>query len=197
MSGYTPALAAIIAANIIDFLAAMVQIASGAVRDRKKILAMQTVQLGMQTISMLLLGAVTGAINNIISCVRNVVCYRDWMKKPVKVLFIAVSVFLTVRFNTQGYLGLLPLIVCIVYILFMDIQDPIRFKILVTCTFVPWIFYFLVIRTYTGAFFAAATVVTNLITLRKMIQDRSRLAAASAAAAADDSDADHADQLTL
>ena len=194
MSGYTPALAAIIAANIIDFLAAMVQIASGAVRDRKKILAMQTVQLGMQTISMLLL---TGAINNIISCVRNVVCYRDWMKKPVKVLFIAVSVFLTVRFNTQGYLGLLPLIVCIVYIQFMDIQDPIRFKILVTCTFVPWIFYFLVIRTYTGAFFAAATVVTNLITLRKMIQDRSRLAAASAAAAADDSDADHADQLTL
>ena len=182
MSGYTPALAAIIIANIIDFLAAMVQIASGAVRDRKKILAMQTVQLGMQTVSMLLLGAVTGAINNIISCVRNVVCYRDWMKKPVKVLFIAVSVFLTVRFNTQGYLGLLPLFVCIVYILFMDIQDPIRFKILVTCTFVPWIFYFLVIRTYTGAFFAAATVVTNLITLRKMIQDRKRLAAVSTAA---------------
>lgn len=171
----------IVIANIIDFLAAMVQIYSGAVKDRKKILALQTIQLGMQSVSMALLGAVTGMINNLISCARNLVCYRDWMNWPMKILFIAVSSFLTLRFNTQGSLGLLPLAVCVVYILLMDIRDPIKFKILVTCTFAPWVFYFFVIRDYTGAFFAAATIVTNIVTLRKMIADQKRQHAAASA----------------
>ena len=57
----------IIIANIIDFLAAMVQIYSGTLKSKGKILIVQTIQIGMQTISMFLLGAVTGGISNILS----------------------------------------------------------------------------------------------------------------------------------
>lgn len=163
---------AVIAANIIDFAASMVQIYSGVVKEKKKILFWQTLQLGMQTFSMLLLGAFSGAVSNVLSVIRNILCYREHMNWPVKILLIAVQFVLTILFGGGTAISWLPFAVCTVYILFMDIQDPIRFKILVTATFAPWVIYYFLYHSFTGAFFAAATVVTNLISLSQMIRKR-------------------------
>ena len=134
-------------ANIIDLIASMVQIYSGTVKDKGKILLLQILQLGIQSVSMIILGAIPGAISNVLSCIRNYLCYKNIFTWPIKIILILLSL-----------------------ILFMDIKDPFKFKLLVTLTFIPWIFYFLIIQSYTGAFFAAATVVTNLGTLLKMKQ---------------------------
>lgn len=158
----------IVIANVVDFIASMVQIYSGTIKEKKKILLLQILQLGIQTVSMLLLGAIPGAISNVLSCVRNYLCYKNIFTWPIKIILIVLSGVLTVAFNNQGLLGYLPFVVCTVYVLFMDIKDQFKFKVLVTATFVPWIFYFLIIKTYTGAFFAATTVVTNVWTLIKM-----------------------------
>lgn len=158
----------VILANMIDLLASLVQVASGRIKDREKILLFQILQLGMQTVSMFLLGAIPGAISNILSCIRNYLCYREIFTWPVKILLIVLSGILTVAFNNQGLLGYLPFVVCTVYVLLMEMKDPIHFKLLVTLTFIPWIFYYLVIRSYTGAFFAFATVLTNFWTLYQM-----------------------------
>lgn len=160
----------ILIANIIDLIASMVQIYSGTVKDKGKILLLQILQLGIQSVSMIILGAIPGAISNVLSCIRNYLCYKNIFTWPIKIILILLSLILTVMFNNQGILGYLPFIVCTVYVLFMDIKDPFKFKLLVTLTFIPWIFYFLIIQSYTGAFFAAATVVTNLGTLLKMKQ---------------------------
>ena len=69
----------VIIANIIDFAAALIQVGSGSIRKKSKILVVQTIQLLMQAVSMLLLGGVTGAANNVISCVRNYLCYKEKM----------------------------------------------------------------------------------------------------------------------
>lgn len=158
----------VILANMIDLLASLVQVASGRIKDREKILLFQILQLGMQTVSMFLLGAIPGAISNILSCIRNYLCYREIFTWPVKILLIVLSGILTIAFNNQGLLGYLPFVVCTVYVLLMEMKDPIHFKLLVTLTFIPWIFYYLVIRSYTGAFFAFATVLTNFWTLYQM-----------------------------
>lgn len=158
----------ILIANIIDFLAALVQVGSGTLKSRSKILLFQILQLGMQTVSMFLLDAIPGAISNILSCIRNYLCYKDVFTWPVKITLILLSGILTVMFNNQGLLGYLPFIICTVYVIFMDIKDPIKFKLLVTLSFIPWIFYYLIIQSYTGAFFAFSTVITNFWTLYKM-----------------------------
>ena len=159
----------IVIANIIDFLASMVQIYTGTVKDKAKILLLQILQLGMQTVSMILLGAIPGAISNVLSCVRNYLCYKDVFTWPIKIVLIVISFVLTVLFNNQGLLGYLPFAVCTVYVLMMDMKDEIKFKLLVTLTFVPWTVYYLVIKSYTGALFAAITIVTSFWTLYKMI----------------------------
>lgn len=158
----------VVIANIIDFIASMVQIYSGTIKDKGKILVFQIVQLGIQTVSMLLLGAIPGAVSNVLSCIRNYLCYKNIFTWPIKIALIVISLVLTISFNNQGFLGYLPFVVCTIYVLFMDIKDPFKFKVLVTLTFVPWVFYFFLIKSYTGAFFAAATVVTNVWTLIRM-----------------------------
>ena len=128
-------------ANIIDFLASILMVASGSIKKKAKILAVQIIQLMMQSVSMLLLGGITGAVNNVLSCLRNYICYKEKMNAVWKAVLIVASIALTLLLNDQGLLGLIPVVVCTVYILLMDIKDPIAFKLLVTLTFVPWVFY--------------------------------------------------------
>ncbi len=168
------AVGAVIAANIIDLIASLLQIYSGYVKEKKQILFWQTLQIGLQTFSMILLGAFTGAVGNVLSVIRNIICYKDRMNTPVKVVLIAIQFLLTIVFWDGTFAAWLPFIVCTVYIIFMGEKDPIRFKILVTATFVPWFFYYLVYRSYTGAFFAAATILTNIVALIQMKKKKNK-----------------------
>ncbi len=158
----------VVIANVIDFIAAMIQVGSGAIKKKTKILIVQIVQLMLQALSMLMLGGITGAISNVLSCFRNYICFKDKLNIAWKVFFIAASVIMTIVFNTQGLLGIIPAVVCTLYIIFMDVKDQLKFKLLVTVSFIPWIIYHFAIRSYTGAIFDAASVVTNAVTLFKM-----------------------------
>ena len=91
----------IIIANIIDFVAALVQVGSGAIKKKTKILAVQIIQLLMQAVSMLLLGGVTGAVNNVLSCFRNYLCYKEKLNLAWKIVLIAASIAMTTALNDQ------------------------------------------------------------------------------------------------
>ena len=162
----------IVLANVIDFLAALVQVGTGSIKKKSRILALQILQMLMQGVSMLLLGGVTGAISNVLSCYRNYLCYKEKLNTAWKAILIAASVAMTVFLNDQGLLGVIPVVVCTVYIIFMDVKDPIKFKILVTLSFVPWMVYHFVLKSYVGAFFDVATIITNCITLSVMIKEK-------------------------
>ena len=159
-------------ANIIDFLASILMVASGSIKKKAKILAVQIIQLLMQSVSMLLLGGITGAVNNVLSCLRNYICYKEKMNGVWKAVLIVASIALTLLLNDQGLLGLIPVVVCTVYILLMDIKDPIAFKLLVTLTFVPWVFYHFFIGAYVAAVFDTLSVITNAVTLGIMIKEK-------------------------
>ncbi len=162
----------VVIANIIEFIASGLQVGTGAIKKKSGILILQTIQLLLQAVSLLLLGAVTGAVSNVISCFINYLCYREKLNWIWKVIIIILSVAMTVVLNDQGALGIIPATICTVYIIFMDVKDPVRFKLLVTLSFIPWIFYHFMIRSYVGAVFDAATVITNGITLVRMLKDR-------------------------
>ena len=165
---------AVILANIIDFLAALIQVASGSIKKKTKILAAQIIQMLMQAGSMLLLGGVTGAINNVLSCFRNYLCYKEKLNTVWKAILIAASIGMTVLFNDQGLLGILPAAVCTVFIIFMDVKDPVKFKLLVTLSFVPWMFYHFILKSYVGAIFDVATIIMNAVTLCSMIKEKNK-----------------------
>ena len=131
----------VIIANIIDFLAAIIQVGTGSIKKKSKILIAQIVQLLMQGISMLILGGITGAISNVLSCFRNFLCYKEKLNTFWKAALIAASIAMTILFNDQGLLGIIPAATCTVFIIFMDVKDPVKFKLLVTLSFIPWMIY--------------------------------------------------------
>ena len=165
---------AVIIANVIDFVAASIQVASGSIKGKARILIVQIVQLLLQGVSMLLLGGITGAISNVLSCFRNYLCYKEKLNGFWKGMLIAASIVMTILFNDQGLLGVLPAAVCTVFILFMDVKDPVKFKWLVTLSFVPWMFYHFILKSYVGAIFDVATILTNGVTLYVMIKQRAK-----------------------
>ena len=79
---------------------------------------------------------------------------------------------MTIALNEQGFLGIIPAAICTIFIIFMDVKDPVKFKLLVTLSFVPWMFYHFILRSYVGAIFDAATIITNGITLCAMLKER-------------------------
>ena len=123
---------------------------------------------------MLLLGGITGAINNVLSCFRNYLCYKEKLNIVWKAILIAASIGMTVLLNDQGLLGIIPAAVCTIFIIFMDVKDPVKFKFLVTASFVPWMFYHFILKSYVGALFDIATIITNAITLRSMLKDKQK-----------------------
>ena len=162
----------VLTANIIDFLAALIQVGSGSIKRKSRILLVQILQLLMQAISMLLLGGVTGAVSNVLSCYRNYLCYKGKLNPFWKGFLIAASVLMTILLNNQGFLGYLPAVVCTIFILLMNVKDPVKFKLLVTLSFVPWMFYHWILKSYTGAAFDAATIIMNTVTLSAMMKER-------------------------
>ena len=164
----------IIIANVIDFVAALIQVGSGSIKKKSNILVVQIIQLLMQGVSMLLTGGITGAISNVLSCYRNYLCYKEKLNRVWKGILIAASVAMTLLFNNQGWLGIIPVAVCTVYILLMDVKDPIKFKLLVTLSFVPWIIYHFALKLYVAAIFDAVSVVTSAVTLCLMMRGKKR-----------------------
>ena len=163
----------VLAANIIDFVAALLQVASGSIKKKGNILLAQIVQILMQGVSMLLLGGITGAVSNVLSCFRNYLCYKEKLNGFWKAVLIAASVAMTALLNDQGLLGIIPAAVCTVYILLMDLKDPIHFKLLVTLSFVPWAFYHFFLGAYVATVFDVLTVISNAVTLIAMGKEKS------------------------
>ena len=139
----------IIIGNIIALIGSLLMVYSGTIKQKKKILIVQTIQIGLYIISNLILGGITDAIINALSFVRNVLYYKDKLGKKEKLIII----------------GLLPLISTVVYIWLMSIKDVIKFKKLIIFTMILWFIYDIVIKSYSSAVFDFMNIIANVISI--------------------------------
>ena len=155
----------IIIGNIIALIASILMVYSGMLKQKKKILYFQTVQIGMSVISNIILGGITGAIINALSMIRNILCYKNKLGLKEKIIITILAIILTFKFNNLGYIGLLPLISTVSYIWLMNIKDVRKFKLLIIFTMLMWLIYDVVIKSYTSAIFYFMNIIANMLTL--------------------------------
>ena len=89
----------IIIGNIIALIASILMVYSGMLKQKKKILYFQTVQIGMSVISNIILGGITGAIINALSMIRNILCYKNKLGLKEKIIITILAIILTFKFN--------------------------------------------------------------------------------------------------
>lgn len=155
----------IIIGNIIALIASILMVYSGMLKQKKKILYFQTVQIGMSVISNIILDGITGAIINALSMIRNILCYKNKLGLKEKIIITILAIILTFKFNNLAYIGLLPLISTVSYIWLMNIKDVRKFKLLIIFTMLMWLIYDVVIKSYTSAIFDFMSIIANMLTL--------------------------------
>lgn len=155
----------LVVGNIIALIASLLMVYSGIIKDKKKILYVQSIQIALFVVSNIVLGGISGAIINAVSFVRNILCYKNKLGLSAKIIITVVSIGLVIYFNNLGWIGYLPLISTLLYVWFMTIKDVVKFKILMIVTLILWIIYDFSIGSYTSSIFDAFTIVTNVIAI--------------------------------
>lgn len=158
----------IIVGNIIALVASLFMVIAGLLKERKKIIYVQSIQIFLFVVSNAVLGGITGVITNLVSFIRNILCYKDKFDFKIKMILIIISIVLSLLFNNLGLIGFLPLISTVLYTYLMDTKDVKKFKIInILATFL-WLVYDIYILSYTSAVFDFACIIANIITIFKM-----------------------------
>lgn len=157
----------IVIGNIIALIASLIMVYTGILKNKKKIIYFQTIQIGLFVISNLVLGGISGAIINAISVVRNILSYKDKLDFNKKIVITILSTALILIFNNLGFIGLLPLISTVTFIWIIDIKNIKKFKILFAFTVLLWFIYDINIKSYTSAIFDLATIIANVFVILK------------------------------
>ena len=158
----------VIVANIIALFASLIMVYTGCLKDKKQILFYQIFQFILFIISYLILGGYTGVIVCSLGIIRNLLCYYKKLKIPYIILLSSLCVILTIKFNTFGLIGLLPLIGVVLYTCFMNTDNVVKFKLLIINAMILSGIYDIVVMSYTSAVFDILTAITNIVAIIKL-----------------------------
>ena len=164
----------IIIGNSIATIASVLMIYVGMIKERKKILFVQTLQIMLLVISNFVLGGIVGGIINIICVIRNILSYYDKLDLKWKIILSVLSVGLSITFNNLGMIGLLPMFSTVLYIWLMNIKDVIKFKWLIVFTNFTWLIYDIMIISIVTAVCDLLSVITGVISINSIKKDNKK-----------------------
>ena len=164
----------VLIANIISFIGASLMVAIGFIKERKHILLAQCAMFLILGIANLLLGGMTGFIANTVSIGRNLWSLRFDLNLPMKILFIAIQMALSVPFNHLGLIGWLPICAVVVFTFFLSSKDERVLKVVIIFGQILWAVYDFSLKNYSAFAFDVLTVITNAIGIWQIQKLRKR-----------------------
>ena len=154
-----------ITANIIALIGCILMVAVGYIKDKKIALIVQIIQMILLAITDFMLGSITGTLINILGIIRNILCYKNSLSKLSILIIVFASVYFGYSHNTLGFIGLLPVINNIIFILFINTKSKIGFKILIITSMILWFIHDIYIKSYVTALFDIFTIVSSIIAI--------------------------------
>ena len=154
--------------NLISLAGCILMVATGFVKKKERILALQCVQFAILGAAHLVLGAVSGFISCVISIVRNLILPRVRSTFWLKAGFILLQILLTLSAGSFAPIELLPILAAVLFTWFLDTKDPVLFKTVIILAQVMWLVYDLWYGNFTAAAFDVLTVGSNLAGIRML-----------------------------
>ena len=149
---------AILIGNICPLLAMGTDSLSTTRKTTKGMLWVQNISQVIYGVGTAVLGGYSGAVQNLVSIVRNMVAICDIKSQTVEWILVAAGVVLGILCNNLGLVGLLPMIANLQYTLvvfrFKDNQVALKISFAVTC---------LLFAIFNFAIYNFVGVVTNLV----------------------------------
>lgn len=164
----------ILIGNIISFAGSVLMVTVGLLKTKKSILLTQCSMFTLMGIANIILGGMTGAVSSLVSIIRNIFCLRGPLTVPMKLIVIAIQVILSVKVNTLGWIGWLPILSACFYTWMIDVKDEIRLKEVLIIAQSMWLIYDIVICNYVAFTFDILTILSNIYGIISLRSDRSR-----------------------
>lgn len=158
----------IVIGNIVALVGSVLMAYSGIIKEKQKIIIVQTIQMLMLGLSNIILGGIPGAIINSVNCIRNILCYEEKLGFKEKMILVTISVGLSIYFNNLGIIGILPVIATVFYTMLMDMKNVVKFKVLLIFTLILWGIYDIYIKSYTSAIFDFITIGANIFSIYRI-----------------------------
>jgi hypothetical protein len=100
----------IVIANIISIISCTMMVLIGLIKNKNKILLSQCVQFVLMGVSHYLLGGMGGVVATVVSIIRNLVFFKFKITVPLKLLFVALSVGLSLGTVTLNPITWFPIL---------------------------------------------------------------------------------------
>lgn len=147
--------------NLISFLGCLLMVSIGFLRKKKRILGVQCLQFALMGVSNFLLGGISGTISNLVSIVRNLVFFKAKVTVPLKLVFIALQVLLSLGTIRVSPLEWLPVLAAGAFTWFLDVKNEVTLKAVIIATFFLWVVYDLCHQNYVAMTFDILSIFSN------------------------------------
>lgn len=153
--------------NVVMLFGAVFLLLSGIAKDNKSMIKCFIVETLIYTVGSIFLFTFPGFINNLSSCIRNVLCYKDKLKAPAKIMLAVISIGLTICCNNLGVLGYLPLVSTLLYIIFIDVKSIVVLRCINILSSALWIIHDIYVMSYVTVGIGMAYLLINLFFIAK------------------------------
>lgn len=161
----------LIAGNIFGFIASVIMVSVGLFKTKKNILLGQVTNISFFSISHFILGGISAVVVDVASIACNFLCYKDKLNNIAKIIIILFACIGSLIVNNLGFIGMLPAIGLTVYIIFMNVKDIRKFKLLMIFLMSVWISFDFTIKSYAACIFDLSTIIANIISLIIIIKN--------------------------
>ena len=171
----------ILIGNILALIASIVMVVASYIKNKEKFLIVQSIQIFLFVLSNIVLGGYSGAIVNALSVLRNLLCYKNRLTKTWIIILCILMIVLSTIYNTNGLIGLLPIIASVMFTVNINTKNALSLKIMVVISFTLWLIFDFAIKSYVSSLFDGIGIITacvaiiQLIKLKKSIENKNSI----------------------
>ena len=147
-------------------IASLLMVYSGIIPEKKKILFVEIIEIGLFALSDYILGGIYGTIVNLISIIINYLCYKDKLNLNARIIITIVTVLIIL--NNLSPLGIVLCFTMLIYLWRMNVKNIKYFKFLMIFYMTVWMIYDYSIKLYSSVLFDFLTIIMNIISIIKL-----------------------------
>ena len=159
-------------ANIIGLIGSVLMVFMGLLKKKKDVIFTQNIQLLLLGFSNVLVGGYSGSIATAMGLFRNILYSKGKLNMFWIIIIMIASITTGVIFNEEGPIGYLPIIATIIFLLFMNLKDMVKFKMMMAVVMFLWFIYDMELGLFTTSLFDLITVFSCLVSMYHIAHEK-------------------------
>lgn len=167
-------LSRILIGNILGLAASALMVYIGVIKKHKRIILAQCIDNGIFAFANFVLGGTSAVIINILTVIRNVICYKWKLTIPLKCVFTVLQIGIPVLFGGGSIIYWFPVIAGCLLTWVLDNENVIVLKSVLALVQLLWAIFDFSVMNYTTMAFDVFAVFSNVCSILSILREREK-----------------------